>query len=327
MRVAALLLPVVLAFGGCRAEETARRPDGGTQDAGSAPDPSAPLPPADVVALVEGILTPEGKRVFYDAAPRVLDKAQFDTACPADRELTVVLGCYHRRTIAILRVDRQDLTGIMTVTAVHEMLHAAYFDLSARERDRVDGWVRDFYAGLHDPEIRELVDRYDREDPRQRANELHSILPTEVAALSPPLEDYYGRYFVDRLRVVAAHERYADVFRQLERRVEQLHGELGGLKSQLDSLERGIASTEGELSALDTQMSHLRARGEISAHNALVPRQNALADEHNGLVVRFNQLVEVYNRKVNEVNALAFEQDQLATSLGSKPSISPAGAP
>jgi hypothetical protein len=277
-------------------------------------------PPAEVVALVEGTLSEEGRRLLYRARPRVLDKAAFDAACPNHGELTLVLGCYDHGTVAILRVERPELARIMEVTAAHEMLHVAYVTLSAGERAEVDSWIEQFYATVDDPDMRDLVSEYEREGPERRLNELHSILPTEVAVLSPELEDYYTRYFVDRARVVEAHASYEAVFRDLKQRVADLHRELDGLKAQLDALESRMSRERAELEALNGRLDQLRGQGNFRAYNSLIPQQNALAG-YNALVDRFNQLVDVHNEKADQVNELALEQDQLATSLGSKPSL------
>lgn len=305
---------VVLVAVGCSSD---KRPE-------SEAAPPQERPPADVVALVDGILSPDGERIFYAAHPRILDKAEFDTACPNDSEFTVVLGCYHRGTISVLRVDRPDLAPVMTVTAVHEMLHAAYADLPKDERARIDAQVQEFYAGLNDPEIRDVVGQYDRREPGQRANELHSILPTEVASLSPPLERYFRRYFADRSRVVQAHDGYAAVFRNLERRVADLHAQIGELKRQLETIEGRMNADRRELESLNARLDRLRAQGDIAEYNSLVPRQNALVSSYNGMVDQFNNLVDRHNARVDEVNALALQQDELVTSLGSKPSLPPA---
>ena len=43
-------------------------------------------------------------------------------------------------------------------------------------------------------------------EPGQRLNELHSLLGTEVAHLSPALERYSHRYFHDRQGIVSAFQ-------------------------------------------------------------------------------------------------------------------------
>ena len=279
--------------------------------------------PADVAALVDGRLTPEGERLLYGARPRILPKAEFDVACPHDSEVTVVLDCFIDGSIAILRVDQPGLSRIMEVTAAHEMLHAAYLVLSRPDRERVDGWIGELSTTLDDPQLRDVLDRYERLGPRRHLNELHSILGTEMPVLSPALETYYQRYFVDRQRVVEAHQSYAAVFQDLKRRVDELHAELAGLKARLDSLDSRIAQKRAELDGLNSRLEQLRARGDLRTYNSLIPEQNALVDEYTGLIDQFNEVVALHNQKVDEVNGLALEQDELTTSLGAKPSVIP----
>ena len=281
--------------------------------------------PADVVALVTGVLTGTGERHYYGGDPEILDKAAFQAACPNDSELTLVLGCYHRGTISILRIDRPELSRLMEVTAAHEMLHAAHAALGAPERRKVHAWIEEFYAGMDDAEVRELVAEYERLRPQSRLNELHSILATEVEVLSPDLETYYGRYFTDRGRVVQSHESYRAVLRELTRRVDELHVQIDQLNAQLGSLDGQMKAKRAELDSVEQRLGWLEAQGSIREFNALIPRQNALVNEYNGLVDRYNELVDVHDAKVEEVNALALKQDELASALGSRPSIPPAG--
>ena len=310
-----LLVAVALVGPGC---------GGGSGDGEAETQPGPP--PAEVAALVAGTLTEEGEKILYRANPRVLDKAEFDVACPVDHELTVVLGCFNDGAIGILRVDRPELTRVMEVTAAHEMLHAAYVSLPRKDREKVDGWIEAFYFTVEDAEIRELVSQYDQQGPLVRLNELHSILATELATLSPDLETYYSRYFTDRQRVVAAHESYAEVFRAIKQQVASLHAEIDRYRAQLTSLDARIGTTKEELDAMNARLEQFRAQGNIRTFNSLIPQQNVLVDRYNGLIDQYNQAVDVHNRKVDEVNALALEQDELATSLGSKPTAAPAAS-
>ena len=306
----------------------ASRPTGttsGTTEASRTTQTAPPPPPADVTTLIDGVLTATGERHYYGADPEILDKAAFQATCPNDSELTFVLGCYHGGTISILRIDRPELARLMEVTAAHEMLHAAHASLGAPDRRRVHAWIEEFYAGLDDAEIRELVAEYERLRPQSRLNELHSILGTEVEVLSPALETYYGRYFADRRRVVEAHESYRAVLRGLTRRVDELHAQIDQVSAQLHSLDGQMKAKRTELESIEQRLERLEAQGSIREFNALIPRQNALVNEYNGLVDRYNELVDVHDAKVEEVNGMALEQHELAAELGSRPSIPRAG--
>ena len=72
----------------------------------------------------------------------------------------VVLGCYGRGTLRILRVDRPDLAPVMVVSAAHEMLHGAYERLSRPERTKIDAAIQQAYAGIDDPQLTDLVASY-----------------------------------------------------------------------------------------------------------------------------------------------------------------------
>lgn len=268
------------------------------------------------VAALTASMTEEGKRLFYGARPEVLDKAPFALVCPGGAEHGHVLGCYTGDRIYILRVPRPELTGVMETTAVHEMLHAAYAALSSRERSLVDTWVGDLYAGVKDRDLRELVAAYDRSEPGQRLNELHSILPTQLPSLSAPLEDQYRRYLASRQRVVALYQGYRGTLKELDRRISALQEEIDDAKAQIEVMEERLRREEAALEELNRRLEALRSAGKVEEFNRLIPQQNARVDALGSLADRYRQLVKAHNAKVQEVNGLALQQNQLVESLG-----------
>lgn len=292
-------------------------------DGGTPPPTAAPVPPSpEVAALVDGTLSDLGKRVFYRASPKVLERAEFGVACPED-ELGLVLGCYANGRIYILKVTRPELAGVMEVTAAHEMLHAVYATMSFGERRRIDKQVGDFYTGVTDPELRQLVAEYEKTEPGQQLNELHSILPTEIGALSPELDQHYARYFTSRQTVVDANDRYQGVLKALEGRIEGLHAQVTDLKAQLAALDTRVTAEQAKLDDMDGRLDALKAKGSVGAFNNLVPQRNAQARSLTKLVEQYNQLVQTHNAKVDEVNGLALEQNQLVEGLAGKTPTSP----
>ncbi|MDP8992226.1 MAG: hypothetical protein M3N31_04130 [Actinomycetota bacterium] len=267
------------------------------------------------MAALTASMTEEGKRLFYGARPEVLDKAPFALVCPGGSEHGHVLGCYTGDRIYILRVPRTELTGVMETTAVHEMLHAAYAALSSRERSLVDTWVGDVYAGVKDRDLRELVAAYDRSEPGQRLNELHSILPTQLPSLSAPLENHYRRYLASRQRVVALYQGYRGTLAELDRRISALHEEIDDAKAQINVMEARLRNEEAALEELNRRLEALRAEGNVKEFNRLIPQQNAKVDALSSLADRYRQLVKAHNAKVQEVNDLALQQNQLVESL------------
>ncbi len=284
-----------------------------------APVATTAVPLSEVDALVDGALTPEGKRLFASTRPEILDRAAFAVACPTPEEAAIVLGCYSDGRIFVLRVGRADLSRVMQSTAAHELLHAGYEALPVGERVRIDQELDAYYRTLNDPELRDLLSIYDRSEPLERDNELHSILPTTLRSLSPSLENYYGRYFTSRSTVVDAYESYKAPFKALREQVDGLHREITDLSGRLGRSQQDIDARKGTLQALQDRLVALDGAGDIRSYNALIPEQNAQADQIDALIDQFNATVAVHNANVAEVDALVLQERELENSVGSYP--------
>lgn len=280
-------------------------------------------PPSDEVrALAAGSMSSEGRRLFFATNPKILDRADFGLECGAD-ETDRVLGCYGDRRIFILRVTGPGLSRVMEVTAAHEMLHAAYEALPVVERQRVDALVGAAYDRTTDASLRELVAEYEAADPGQVPDELHSILPTQLASLGPDLDTYYGRYFADRADVIEAYQASEGLLDDLDRRIDELVAQVEALEVQLEALEVRVDAEEAALEDTDRRLLSLGARGSTEAFNRLVPARNAQARSVEAMIDQYNRVVDDYNNKVDQIDALALEQDQLVDSLDGRPSLSP----
>jgi hypothetical protein len=274
-------------------------------------------PSSEIVAIAEDTtMTPTGKRYFYLARPQLDSKTTFNQHCPTG-ELTQVLGCYNRNRIYILDVDRVELEKVEDVTGAHEMLHAAYDRLSSGDRLKVDDEIESFYATVTDAKLRELVAQYDKAEPGERLNELHSILPTQVEALSPALEEYYKKYFTNRAAIVASYRQYEGVFDSLQSRYDSLKSEITSLKTRIDNAKTEYEEASAEADKLTSQITSLRNQGKIEESNQLVAAQNAAVARVNSLAAQIQSLVITYNADVEEINRLALEQNELVQSLNS----------
>src|SRR5439155_7694071 len=132
----------------------------------------------------------------------------------------VVLGCYKTTTgeIFVFDVTRPELAPMVEVTAAHEMLHAAYSRLTETERVAVDQATASYFATTSSTHLKDEVALYDRIEPGRRAEELHSLVGTEIGELPPALVTYFSRYFRDRQPVVAHYAAYVAVFDDIHRR-------------------------------------------------------------------------------------------------------------
>lgn len=228
-------------------------------------------PSAEISQLAEqASLNEQGKKIFYRANPEISpDRTQLMQQCRINDETTIELGCYlSTNKIYLLDIQQPELADEMPVTAAHEMLHAAYDRLSPTEQQQVNAELERFYSTITDAKLKERLAVYAKLDAGDQLNELHSIVATERATLSPWLERYYARYFNDRQVVVAANARFNQTF--------------DGLRAQIDALDADIKATKARMNA---QL----ARGQVVAYNSQVPAINAKITSYNSKVDQYNR--------------------------------------
>jgi hypothetical protein len=275
-----------------------------------------------VSLLGRATMTRDARQVVASVTATVDEKARFAADCPVKEAAdSLVIGCFGQGTLHVLRVDRPDIAPAMVVSAAHEMLHGVYERLTPKARRHIDALLDSFYATLDDPELKAVVATYEKTEPGQRLDELHSLLPTEVEQLNPALERYYRRYFSDRRKIVAAFTSYDRVFTDLEAKHDALKAQLDGLQAQLDASKKELDAAGAQADNLGSQIDSLRAQGRISESNRLVGPQNAAADRANALLQQYNSLVDQYNAVVSQYNAVVQSDRDLYDSVSAIPSL------
>lgn len=218
----------------------------------------------------------EGQRYYYATAPKLVDKAAVQKAC-ASVASEGLLGCYDGRRIYLLDITDPQFGDEEPVTAAHEMLHAAYDDLSPKERERVEGLLSAEIDQRRDADLNERIGKY--QDRASQLDEAFAILGSEVAdqSMSEALAREYRKYFTDRGAVIALHQKFEGQFDQFEARITNLKAELESKKRQLD---RDLANGNVE-----------RYNGQVESYNELVGEHNQLIQQYNDLGQRFNKAI------------------------------------
>ncbi len=275
-------------------------------------------PPARIVQLADQTtMRDPTRRVFYINHPELDDKTAFRSQCGVE-EQSIVLGCYDtRRGIFLLDVTDPRLRGIIEVTAAHEILHAEYDRLSGSERKRIDRLTAEFFANLKDERIAKTVEQYRARDPNVVPTELHSILGTEIRDLTPELEQYFGRYFTDRKKVVAFSEQYEQTFVNLRSQVADYDAQLTRLKTRIEANESQIDVLGKTVEAQRTTLNELLANKQTEQYNAMVPGFNSLVNQYNNLVGQAKRIIIEYNSIVEKRNAAATTEQELAQAIDS----------
>ena len=267
-----------------------------------------------------------GEFYFYATHPSLLEADAFNKECDRKEESTAILGCYNGRNIFIYNVPNKDVDGIREVTAAHEMLHAAYDRMSEADKRRVDALLETEYAKLQgDTEFSERMAFYARTEPGERDNELHSVIGTEVSNISPALEEHYKKYFSDRGKVVALHQKYASVFSGLQTRADTLSAQLTQLGDKIEAdstaYNKAIIQFNQDVSDFERRASN----NEFSSQSALDRERDALlarADQLDTSRQTINDNVTRYNALRDELMGIASQSEALNRSIDS--SLAPA---
>jgi hypothetical protein len=265
----------------------------------------------------ETAMQEQTRRVFYINHPDLNNKTQFRQNCPAT-EQSIVLGCYvENQGIYLLDVTDERLSGVIQVTAAHEVLHAEYDRLSRSERENVDKMTADFFKQVTNERVKRTVEQYRSKDPSIVPGELHSILGTEVRNLSPELEAYYSQYFSDRSKIVSYSENYEQTFVDLSDQVEDYDGQLQSLKETIESNRVEIEGQSSEIERQKSRLDSLLASGQTEEYNASVPAFNAEVNSYNRLLQRTKSLIAEYNEIVERRNDIATTEQELVEAINS----------
>lgn len=256
--------------------------------------------------------------LFYVHQPKLDDRATFSQHCQGT-EQSIVLGCYiANRNIYIFDVQDERLRGIHEVTAAHEVLHAGYDRLTGKERSRIDALLKTFLNTLTDERIKSTIASYEAKDPSVVPSEIHSIIGTEVRNLPAELEDYYRRYFNDRLKVVSLSEQYEQAFTERKNKVTAYDKQLADLKQRIEAGESELNASTEQLSTERQRIDQLLASGQTAAYNEAIPAYNTRVRQYNSLLTDTKRLIDEYNRIVSERNAVALEEQSLVEAIDTR---------
>jgi hypothetical protein len=266
------------------------------------------------------------KFYFYASQPAIEDAKPFNSDCGRTETSTAILGCYNGVNIYIYNVTNTKLDGIKETTAAHEMLHAAYVRLSDSEKHNVDLLLEAEYQKLKgNKDFAERMAFYAKTEPGERDNELHSVVGTEVASISPELEIYYKRYFSDRSKVIAMHDKYASVFADLQIESDTLSKQLTDLGAtitqQTKDYNASVSTLNADISTFNQQASSggFASKQEFNGQRAVLVAKASQLDQ---IRLTISSEITQYNDLHDQLTSVASESTALNQSIDS--SLAPA---
>ena len=267
-------------------------------------------------------LTEQGEFLFNATQPELNDAEEFNGYCRGDANETAVLGCYRNGNIYIYDIIDKRLDGIRELTSAHELLHAKWARMSDDEKKAlVEPLTRTFETNQNF-----LEDEINQYDTSEKQEELYVRAGTEVADLPEALEKHYAIVFKNQDKIVSYYNKYINVFRSLEKEMDDLKFEMNAISAELDAK---TAEYSQRVEQLNIDIASFNNCAEIVgcfATNADFYSQRAvlLAEQEalDNMYTEISELIDSYNAKVEIYNADVLKSDNLNTIINSatKPS-------
>lgn len=269
----------------------------------------------------ESKMTDDAKFTFYASRPEVQSSDLFNANCERKEADSPILGCYSARRIYIFDVTDERLDGIETVTAAHEMLHAAWERLPESERTRLTPLLEAAYGRLTNEDLKARMDYYGKAEPGQSINELHSIIGTEYESIGPELEAYYGQYFTNRVALVNLHEEVEAVFDELKLEAKELVARIDQLASSINkrtaAYNADVAQLNADVAAFNVRAQRQGGFTSQSEFEAALAQLNARQSQLEAVKRSIQADIVMYNSLVAQLDAINAESADLNKSLDS----------
>lgn len=287
-------------------------------------------PTAEIRAIKQKlVLTDEASLLFDASHPRLLAAKDFNDACGQHSETnSPIIGCYTMQTIFIYDVDTSELDGIEETTAAHELLHGVYERMSDADKAPINRELEKAYERVKTTELEERMAYYEKNQPGEELNELHSILGSEYADLSTILESHYAKYFTSRKKVLSYHDAYDGVFKRVTNQLQTLNEEINTIVEALNQRVRDYNAAVSRLDRDTTSFNERASSGGFSSQAQfdaeraeLVSRQRTLDEQKRAIeasITSINGKKETYNALVDKYAALS---RSINSSLAPTPSI------
>ncbi len=268
-------------------------------------------------------LTDKGKFMFYATRPEVLNSEQFNSSCPRQEAGSPILGCYTAADrIYMYNVTDKQLDGMKEVTAAHELLHAVWQRTSESDKKHIGGLLETAYKSMNNQALKTRMEYYERTEPGEFINELHSILGTETANLGSELEAYYTQFF-NRSKVIALHDNYSTLYLSLSARADELFAQMTKMSSSIDAMSKTYNASLTEYSSAIESFNQRATSGGFSSNAqfnteraALVARSAQLEADRlaiNAQIATYNSYHEEYKKIGEQIKTLNEGMDSYHT--------------
>lgn len=279
-------------------------------------------PSTEIESLAERAgMSDNGKFIFYASQPKLESTNEFNKVCNKVENSNSILGCFNSLHIYIYNVTDPKLEGVREVTASHETLHAAYVRLSNDEKTKINKLIEIEYEKLQsNKEFTELMAFYERTEPGERDNELHSLIGTEISSISPELENYYSKYFSDRQKVVTLNTKYISAFNDLKKRDDEITSKIDAAYASITSEQNEYSNAVKILDADINTFNNRASSGSFTSQSQFNYERSLLVDRSiniDDMREKINSEIVIYESLIEEHNSIASESEKLYNLIDS----------
>lgn len=278
---------------------------------------------------VDAGLTNDSIFTFYATRPAIESSEAFNDHCQRKEADSPILGCYSNNRIYIFDITDERLEGVKTVTAAHELLHAEYERIPDSEKRRIQPLLQSVYEKVTDSDLEARMKYYEKTEPGESINELHSIIGTEFESIGPELEAYYKKYFNDRQALVKLHAQVQSTFESLSEEADELVNQIEKLAYTINT---GTKQYNDDIAALNESVQSFNQQASRSggfttqaefqaARQRLLERSNALNDARQEIQADIAEYKTLLAR-LDSINAESASLNQsLDSTLSDAPKI------
>lgn len=243
-----------------------------------------------------------GKALFYSTNPEIVDYPTLQHHCPGDSEGVVEYGCFlvAQNKIYILNIPDQRISGLMAISAGHEMLHKAFSMIEPTEKATLTKELNDYkLANASNKDFNDLIQPYIdiKVTESELVDEIDSLVGTEVAYTNDALEANYSKYFSNRQLNPNAE---SDIKSTLAEISDGLTSERSRIEQMGSQLDHTLSVTKGVKAQLDRDEYY----GNIYNYNLNVPIYNKDVDIYNSQLSAYNNAVDSFNAKLRDYQAI-----------------------
>lgn len=252
-------------------------------------------------------LTDRGKRLFRATRPIIEQSTDFNTHCGSHSAEISVIGCYTGGKMYIYEITNDELADANTVTAAHELLHAAWERMGEGEKARISALLDEVYQQNAEWMESEL-EAYTAD---VRKEEMYTRAGTKLENLPEELEKHYADYFRNRAQIVAFYHNYEAPFERLKSEMATLRTEILAEKEVIAlERERYVSDAQSLSFKIDSFNNCANTLGCFVSEADFRRRRGELETEQENLELRreaLNQRIDANNAKIAQ-----YEETQMA---------------